>query len=98
MRDVKQIIATSTAQEIAMSNTDCGNTVEEVEAHLKAHDAFQNLVGQQEEEVASLKIHADKLIRQSHFDSQTIQAKLAEVIEKRGAVIELCNHKTICSI
>ena len=87
-------MATSTAQEIALSNTECGNTIEEVEAHLKAHDAFQNLVGQQEEKVASLQVHADKLIRQSHFDSATIQSKLAEVVEKRAAVAELCNHKT----
>ena len=44
--------------------------IEEVEAHLKAHDAFQNLVSQQEEKVASLREHADKLIRQKHFDEE----------------------------
>ena len=32
---------------MALSNTDCGTTVEEVEAHLKTHEAFQNLVAQQ---------------------------------------------------
>ena len=53
LRDVKQILATSTAQEIALSNTECGSTIEEVEAHLKAHNAFQNLVSQQKEKVAS---------------------------------------------
>ena len=94
LRDVKQILATSTAQEIALSNTECGSTIEEVEAHLKAHDAFQNLVSQQEEKVASLKEHADKLIRQKHFDKDTIQAKLEEVMEKRATVGKLCTHKT----
>jgi hypothetical protein len=84
----------SPVQEIALSNTDCGATIEEVEAHLKAHDAFQNLVAQQEEKVASLRDHADKLVRQKHFDAATIAAKLAEIQEKRSAVAELCTHKT----
>ena len=44
-------MATSTAKEIALSNTECGNTIEEVETHLKAHDAHQNLVAQQKEKV-----------------------------------------------
>jgi hypothetical protein len=65
-----------------------------VEAHLKAHDAFQNLVAQQEEKVASLREHADKLVRQKHFDAATITAKLAEIQEKRAAIAELCTHKT----
>ena len=43
-------------QEIALSNTDCGATIEEVEAHLKAHDAFQNLVAQQEEKVGTITL------------------------------------------
>ena len=94
LRDVKQILATTTAQEIALSNTECGSTIEEVEAHLKAHDAFQHLVAQQEEKVASLREHADKLVRQQHFDTETIQTKLQEVVEKRAAVAKLCTHKT----
>jgi len=94
LRDVKQILATSTAQEIALSNTECGHTIEEVEAHLKAHDAFQNLVAQQEEKVGSLKEHAEKLIKQKHFDKDTIKAKLEEVLEKRETISVLCTHKT----
>merc|ERR1712106_78007 len=94
LRDVKQILATSTAQEIALSNTECGHTIEEVEAHLKAHDAFQNLVAQQEEKVGSLKEHAEKLIKQKHFDKDTIKVKFEEVLEKRETIGMLCTHKT----
>jgi len=39
---------------MALSNTDCGTTVEEVEAHLKTHEAFQNLVAQQVGDFLSL--------------------------------------------
>ena len=35
LRDAKAILSTSTAQEIALTNTDTGSTIEEVEAHLK---------------------------------------------------------------
>ena len=44
--------------------------------------------------MASLRDHADKLVRQKHFDAATIAAKLAEIQEKRAAVAELCTHKT----
>merc|ERR1719228_1695946 len=94
LRDVKQILATSTAQEIALSNTECGNTIEQVEANLKSHEAFQNLINQQEDKVFSLREHADKLIKQKHFDKDTIKAKLEEVLEKRETVGVLCTHKT----
>jgi len=71
LKDAKQLLSASTSQEIALSNTDCGTTIEEVEAHLKAHEAFQNLVAQQEEKVVVLKEHAEKLVRQQHFDAST---------------------------
>ena len=94
LRDAKQLLSASTAQEIALSNTDCGTTIEEVETHLKAHEAFQNLVAAQEEKVTSLQEYADKLVGQQHFDAATIKAKLAEITAKRAAVAELCTHKT----
>ena len=39
-------------------------------------------MAQQEEKVGSLKEHAEKLIKQKHFDKDTIKAKLEEVLEK----------------
>ena len=72
---MKQILATSTTQEIALSNTKSGHTIEEVEAHLKAHDAFQSLVAQQEEKVSNLKEHAENPIKQKHFEKDTYKSK-----------------------
>ena len=93
LRDVKQILTTFTSQEINLSNTECGETIEQVEANLKTHEAFQNLIGQQEEKVFSLQEHADKLIKQKHFDKENIRAKLVEVLEKRENIVTLCSHK-----
>ena len=93
LRDVKQILTIFTAQEINLSNTECGETIEQVEANLKSHEAFQNLISQQEEKVFSLQEHADKLIKQKHFDKDNIRAKLVEVLEKRENIVTLCTHK-----
>ena len=51
-------------------------------------------MAQQEEKVGSLKEHAEKLIKQKHFDKDTIKAKLEEVPEKIETICELCTHKT----
>ena len=75
------------------SNTECGETIEQVEANLKSHEAFQNLINQQEDKVFSLREHADKLINQKHFDKDNIRSKLVEVLEKRENIVTLCTHK-----
>ena len=93
LRDVKQILTTFTSQEINLSNTECGETIEQVEANLKSHEAFQNLISQQEEKVFSLQEHAEKLIKQKHFDKDNIKARLVDVLEKRENIVTLCTHK-----
>ena len=67
--------------------------MEQVEANLKSHEAFQKLISQQEEKVFSLQEHADKLIKQKHFDKDNIRARLVEVLEKRENIVTLCTHK-----
>ena len=78
---------------LPFSNTECGETLEQVEANLKSHEAFQKLISQQEEKVFSLQEHADKLIKQKHFDKDNIRARLVEVLEKRENIVTLCTHK-----
>ena len=75
------------------SNIECGETIEQVETNLKAHEAFQNLISQQEEKVLSLQDHANKLIQQKHFDKDNIRMKLVEVLDKRENIVTLCTHK-----
>ena len=78
---------------VKCSNIECGETIEQVETNLKAHEAFQNLIGQQEEKVLSLQDHANKLIQQKHFDKDNIRAKLVEILERRENIVTLCTHK-----
>ena len=78
---------------VNFSNIECGETIEQVETNLKAHEAFQNLISQQEEKVLSLQDHANKLIQQKHFDKDNIRMKLVEVLDKRENIVTLCTHK-----
>nr|CAD7256489.1 unnamed protein product [Timema shepardi] len=93
LRDAKQIDTISGSQEVALANPDFGTTVEEVDAQVKKHDAFEKLLGTQEEKVVALQEHGDKLLAQNHFESATIAKWLSEVVQRRNKVHELCGNR-----
>ncbi|XP_049846907.1 spectrin beta chain, non-erythrocytic 1 isoform X2 [Schistocerca gregaria] len=90
LRDAKQIDTISSTQEAALASTDFGSTVEEVDAQLKKHDAFEKLLIAQEEKVLALQEHGDKLLAQNHFESGTIAKRLRDVVARRARVRDLC--------
>lgn len=67
-----------------------GETVDEVTAYAKKHDAFEKLLGTQEEKILALQEHGDKLLAQKHFESDLIARRLIEVVQRRAKVKELC--------
>ncbi|EFX83271.1 LOW QUALITY PROTEIN: hypothetical protein DAPPUDRAFT_239996 [Daphnia pulex] len=69
--------------EAALLGTDLGSTAEEVMAQFKKHEAFDKLVQAQDERLALLMEHGEKLIGQNHFESQWIMKRVAEVTAKR---------------
>lgn len=92
-RDAKQIESTCNTQEAALLGTDLGSTAEEVNAQFKKHEAFDKLVQAQDDRLALLIEHGDKLIGQSHFESQWITKRVAEVTLRRNRVKELSNSR-----
>ncbi|XP_076029013.1 spectrin beta chain, non-erythrocytic 5 kst isoform X3 [Oratosquilla oratoria] len=88
LRDAKQLDTSSSAQEAALSKADFGTTIEEVDAQVKKHDAFEKLVNAQDEKLDVLKSHGGKLIEQNHFDSPNIKQRIVEVIDRRAKVKE----------
>ncbi|KAK6641322.1 hypothetical protein RUM44_013031 [Polyplax serrata] len=93
LRDAKQIYTTSSAQEAALSNTDYGTTVDEVASQVKKHEAFEKLVGTQEERVLALQEHGAKLVQQNHFETPTIKQHLADVVSRRMKINQLCQKR-----
>ena len=93
IRDAKQIESTCNAQEAALLGTDVGSTVEEVQALVKKHEAFEKLVQAQDDRIDLLHEHGDKLVAQNHFESQFILKRVNEVTVRRNRVKELSNSR-----
>ncbi|XP_066903176.1 spectrin beta chain, erythrocytic isoform X2 [Halyomorpha halys] len=91
LRDAKQIDTICNSQEAALSNTDFGDSVDEVAVLVKKHDAFEKLFATQEDKVALLNEHGSKLLAQNHFESAIIAKRLAEVTQRRNAIRDLCH-------
>lgn len=92
-RDAKQIESTCNTQEAALLGTDLGSTAEEIMALFKKHEAFDKLVQAQDDRLALLIEHGDKLIGQNHFESQWIMKRVAEVTLRRNRIKELSNGR-----
>ncbi|XP_023176009.2 spectrin beta chain, non-erythrocytic 1 isoform X1 [Drosophila hydei] len=90
LRDAKQIDNLSSTQQAALSSSDFGQTVEDVQNQIKKHDEFERVIQTQEEKVALLQEHGRKLIEQRHYDSANIQTILQGVLARRQKVKDLC--------
>nr|XP_049703877.1 spectrin beta chain, non-erythrocytic 1 isoform X2 [Helicoverpa armigera] len=84
LRDAKLLHDLCAAQEAALS-TEISQTssVEEVENQLKKHEAFEKLLATQDEKLATLNSHGDKLLQQNHVESQRIADELQHINERR---------------
>ncbi|XP_039487094.1 spectrin beta chain, non-erythrocytic 5 isoform X4 [Drosophila santomea] len=90
LRDAKQIDNLSSSQQAALSSSDFGQTVEDVQNQIRKHDEFERLIQTQEEKVSLLQEHGRKLIEQRHYDSANIQTILQGVLARRQKVKDLC--------
>ncbi|XP_054722410.1 spectrin beta chain, non-erythrocytic 5-like [Uloborus diversus] len=91
LRDAKQLDTLSSQQEVYLSGSDMGNTVEEVDVLVKKHEAFEKLLVTQNEKLISLQEHGTKLLQQNHFDCETIRTRMLEVTNRRSKVRDLSN-------
>lgn len=95
LKDAKQIDSLCSTQEVALSNTDFSELVDEVDLLVKKHDAFEKLFQTQEEKVALLNEHGEKLLAQNHIESSLIASRLEEVNKRREQVSKLCVAKRL---
>lgn len=84
LRDAKLLHDLCATQEAALS-TEISQTssVEEVENQLKKHEAFEKLLATQDEKLATLNSHGDKLLQQNHVESQRIADELQHINDRR---------------
>lgn len=91
LKDAKQLENISSQQEAALGNVDFSGSVDEVDSQVKKHDAFEKKLSAQDEKLIILQECAAKLIAQNHYESPLIQSRLADVLERRQRVKDLCN-------
>ncbi|KAH7971901.1 hypothetical protein HPB52_003666 [Rhipicephalus sanguineus] len=93
LRDAKQLDTLSAQQEVYLSGTEVGTTVEEVDANVKKHEAFEKLMATQDEKLQTLEQCGAKLVQQNHFESGTIRKRMEEVAARRAHVKQLSAAK-----
>ncbi|RVE46093.1 hypothetical protein evm_009257 [Chilo suppressalis] len=94
LRDVAQLHDLCASQEHALAveiPPDC--SVEEVDNQLKKHEAFEKLLATQDEKLATLNSHGDKLLEQNHVESERIAKELKTINERRRKLHASCASK-----
>ncbi|AWP15961.1 putative spectrin beta chain non-erythrocytic 5 [Scophthalmus maximus] len=84
-RDVSGVDKTSSAQEVLLKNGTLGNSVDETEGLIKRHEAFEKLLGSQDD-----KESCDRLQEQlSRKKSGRVQNRLRALLQRRDRIKEL---------
>ncbi|XP_036450101.1 spectrin beta chain, non-erythrocytic 5 isoform X2 [Colossoma macropomum] len=60
-RDIEHMEKITNSQEVQLKNSDLGTTVDETETLIKRHEAFEKLLGSQEDKMVALQESADSL-------------------------------------
>ncbi|XP_068456287.1 spectrin beta chain, non-erythrocytic 5 [Clinocottus analis] len=89
-RDANSVDKTCSSQEIMLQNGTLGNAVDETEGLIKRHEAFEKLLGSQEDKLSSLKELAERLKKQlSREKSGRVQSRLKALLQRRDRIKEL---------
>uniref|UniRef100_A0A667YRF9 Spectrin, beta, non-erythrocytic 5 n=1 Tax=Myripristis murdjan TaxID=586833 RepID=A0A667YRF9_9TELE len=89
-RDASSMDKTCSSQEILLQSSTLGGTVDETEGLIKRHEAFEKLLGSQEDKLSCLKELAERLKSElSRDESGRIQAKLKALLRRRDKIKEL---------
>uniref|UniRef100_A0A3P8T408 Spectrin, beta, non-erythrocytic 5 n=1 Tax=Amphiprion percula TaxID=161767 RepID=A0A3P8T408_AMPPE len=89
-RDISSMDKTSNSQEILLQSSTLGNTVDETDGLIKRHEAFEKLLGLQEDKISSLKDLAGRLKKQlSKEKSGRVKTRLRALLQRRDRIREL---------
>ncbi|XP_022067652.2 spectrin beta chain, non-erythrocytic 5 isoform X2 [Acanthochromis polyacanthus] len=89
-RDISSMDKTSNSQEILLQSSTLGNTVDETDGLIKRHEAFEKLLGLQEDKISSLKDLADRLKKQlSKEKSGRVKTRHRALLQRRARIREL---------
>ncbi|CAG9824099.1 unnamed protein product [Phaedon cochleariae] len=93
-KEADNIDAVTSAHQAFLEFNDLGNSLDEVEALHKQQRAFANTLAAQDDRLTAFSKKADKLIADQHYDSQGIDDRREQVLQRRQAVKEACQHRS----
>ncbi|XP_052269284.1 spectrin beta chain, non-erythrocytic 1-like isoform X3 [Dreissena polymorpha] len=93
LRDAQQLRNTCSSQEAYLSSTDFGTTEDQVEALIRKHEAFENVLAVQEEKLEKVKEHGSQLVAEKHFEAPKVEHTLEAIVSRQGQVRELSSQR-----
>uniref|UniRef100_A0A3B4AJ25 Spectrin, beta, non-erythrocytic 5 n=1 Tax=Periophthalmus magnuspinnatus TaxID=409849 RepID=A0A3B4AJ25_9GOBI len=89
-REANSLDKTSASQEVLLQKAAVGDSVDEIEALIKHHEAFEKLLLSQDDKLYSLKEQSDRLRKRvSSERSSRIRSKYKSVMKRREKIREL---------
>ncbi|XP_052769142.1 spectrin beta chain, non-erythrocytic 2-like isoform X1 [Mya arenaria] len=86
LRDAQQLDNTFSSQEAYLGSTDFGSTEDQVEALIRKHEAFDNVLAVQEEKLEAVKEHGQQLMAAKHFEAPKVEQTLNNVVTRHDQV------------
>ncbi|XP_067682927.1 spectrin beta chain, non-erythrocytic 5-like isoform X3 [Haliotis asinina] len=93
LRDAEQLNTLSSSQEVYLASPDSAESVEQVEALMRKHEAFEKVLETQEEKLSAVTAHGQQLVADNHFEAQTVQKTMAAVNQRRGHIKDLSSQR-----
>lgn len=87
-KEADAIDTTTSSHEVFLEFTDLGGSLDDVEALLKRHEDFENMLVAQDDRLKIFSEMADKLIAAGHYDSKGIDERRKQILARRKAVKE----------
>ncbi len=89
LRDAEQVDSWIAAQESTLASEDLGDSLDSVEALIKAHDDFEKSLAAQMETTKALEDFANRLLAYNHYDSASIKKRKESVLSRRSKLDQI---------
>ncbi|CAI8040975.1 Spectrin alpha chain, non-erythrocytic 1 [Geodia barretti] len=86
IREAKLIDTMSSSHEVHLATDKLGVSVDECDALLKKHDAFERLIASQEEKVTAMVEFGKRLCSSAHYEQKDITTRQRAVLQRREKV------------
>nr|XP_022333961.1 spectrin alpha chain, non-erythrocytic 1-like isoform X4 [Crassostrea virginica] len=84
LRDAQQLDTISSSQEAYLTSCEFGSTVDQVEALIRKHDAFDKVLEVQEDKLEALTANGLKMVEDNHFEAPKIKQTIDDVTKRRA--------------